>query len=462
MTRQSADTSWALGDGLRYGALGAPLAFVALPLYVQWPAFAAEHLGLSLALVGALLLALRGLDALIDPWLGAQIDRRFASDSRRVWRLIAVACVMVGLGFASLFLPPRWVATSLAWALGWSVVALAVTYLGYSVAQIGHQAWGARLGGDAPYRARVVGAREAFALLGVALASVLPSQIGWAATAALLGLLLLIALALLRRAPGADDGNLPGRSEKKPNLVLPQSNIASRRAGHPSSGLWQPWSHREFRALVLVYVANGMASAIPATLVIFYIRDRLALPQWEGAFLLMYFVAAALSVPLWMRLVPRLGLVRTWGLGMALATGAFVFAAWLGAGDGLGFAAVCIVTGVALGADMIAPAALLTGVIQRAGVGQQSEGVWFGWWSLCTKLNLALAAGLALPLLQMLGYQSGSRTPQALQALVIIYALVPCAIKSIALLILGLTRWHETSPASLATETPSSPASAAK
>ena len=38
-----------------YGALGLPLAFAALPIYVHVPRLYAEGLGLSLALVGAVL-----------------------------------------------------------------------------------------------------------------------------------------------------------------------------------------------------------------------------------------------------------------------------------------------------------------------------------------------------------------------------------------------------------------------
>ena len=48
-------------DGLRYGALGFALAFVALPLYVHLPAHYATQFGVPLASLGALLLAARAL-----------------------------------------------------------------------------------------------------------------------------------------------------------------------------------------------------------------------------------------------------------------------------------------------------------------------------------------------------------------------------------------------------------------
>jgi hypothetical protein len=55
---------------LAYGAFGLPLAMAALPVYVHVPRLYAEVSGMSLSLLGALLLAARLLDAGIDPLLG--------------------------------------------------------------------------------------------------------------------------------------------------------------------------------------------------------------------------------------------------------------------------------------------------------------------------------------------------------------------------------------------------------
>ena len=59
----------------------------------------------------------------------------------------------------------------------------------------------------------------------------------------------------------------------------------------------------------------------------------------------------------------------------------------------------------------------------------QREGAYLGWWNFATKLNLALAAGLALPLLAWFGYTPGARSPEALQTLTAAYCLLPCALK---------------------------------
>jgi Na+/melibiose symporter-like transporter len=213
----------------------------------------------------------------------------------------------------------------------------------------------------------------------------------------------------------------------------------------PRASIWLPWSTRPFRRLLAIYLLNGIASAVPATLVLFFIQDRLQAPQYQGLFLGSYFAAAALAIPLWVRLVARFGLARTWLGAMLLAVVSFAGATRLGAGDVVGFAVVCLTSGVALGADLTLPSALLTGVIQRAGHGQHAEGAYTGWWSFATKLNLALAAGIALPALQAFGYAAGVREPGALAALTNAYCLLPCGLKlaAAATLWLGWIRNRE-------------------
>ena len=397
-------------QGLSYGALGLPLAFVALPLYVVLPNHYATEFGIPLTTLGALLLGARLLDAVADPLIGRWIDTLFARRAALLLAVAAVAAVLAAIGFRGLFFPPLQDRGAL---LVWCAALLALTYLSYSVLSVLHQAWGARLGGGEAQRARIVSWREGLALVGVLVASVLPSVAGLSVTTAVFALTLAVGVALLALAP-------------QPRIGAALQASASTSA---SVGLLAPLATPAFRRLLAIYLVNGVASAVPATLVLFFIRDRLQAQAYEPLFLASYFAAGALSMPLWLRAVSRFGLARSWLAGMALAVASFIWAAFLGAGDVAAYAAVCIASGVALGADLTLPGALLAGVIQRAGHGQQQEGAYFGWWNFCTKLNLALAAGLALPLLAAFGYTPGSQQPAALQALTLAYGLLPCLLK---------------------------------
>jgi hypothetical protein len=82
-------TGWPPSPGAtawRYGLLGLPLAFVALPLYVVLPNHYAREFGVPLATLGAVLLGARLFDAFIDPLIGRGADRLFARSIRAVLR----------------------------------------------------------------------------------------------------------------------------------------------------------------------------------------------------------------------------------------------------------------------------------------------------------------------------------------------------------------------------------------
>ena len=408
---------------MRYGALGAPLAFAALPLYVLLPNHYAGQLGVPLAGLGLVLLGTRALDAVVDPWLGRWVDRGLALPRQRVLAAAWVAALLMALGFVALFFPPAGSANEL---LTWCAAALVVTCLGYSALGVLHQAWGARLGGNAATQARIVSWREGMALAGVLGASILPALAGIPVMVASCLVLLVLGLWALGQAPFRTRSMTP---DGQPVTA-------------PAASWSLPWRDPAFRRLMAVFVVNGVASAIPATLVLFFIRDRLQAPAWQPLFLGIYFAAGALSMPLWVRAVARFGLLRCWLVGMGLAVAAFVWAARLGAGDSAAFVAICLCSGAALGADLAIPGALLTSVIQRAGHALRFEGSYFGWWTCANKLNLALAAGLSLPALQALGYAPGSTSEPALSALALVYAALPCALKLAAAGLLWTYRHH--------------------
>jgi Na+/melibiose symporter-like transporter len=401
----------------RYGALGLPLAFVALPLYVLVPAHYASTLGVSLAAVGALLLVSRLLDAFIDPALGRWADRCLARSGATSWRawsaLVAIALVCI-LGFWAVFLPAVHGPTALLW---WCGLAITTTTVAYSACTILHQTWGSLLGGDASARAAWVAWREGLGMVGVVVANVVAAQWGPVVLACSLSLTMALALWGLKHAPW-----VPATARHEP--------IAS--AGQPTHVDWlQPWRHQTFRRLLLLYMVNGIAASVPATLVVFFIRDVVQRPDATAAFLALYFVAGALSVPVWARAVGRWGPSRAWAVGMVGHVLAFSGVCIVGPGDVGVYAVVCLFSGVMLGADLTAPGTLLAGVIQHT-ARVESAGLFTGWWQMATKLNLALAAGLALPMLQVLGYRTGVPDAASQQALVWVYGVVPCLFKAMA------------------------------
>ncbi|MFT7773737.1 MFS transporter [Roseateles sp.] len=401
--------------GLAYASLSVPLAFVSLPLYVNLPFHYASVLGLPLSVLGAVVLCARLFDAVIDPALGRAADALFRRGATTVRWAAGLGCVVLAGAFAALWRPP---AAPAHVVTAWLAAALLTCTVAYSGVSLLHQSWGTRWGGGPELRARVTGWREAGTLTGVLLASALPAWAGWNVTSLALAGLLAVGLLGLSRLPVVASRPAPSRQRSGPS----------------------PWRHAAFRQLLGAFTLNGIASAIPATLLPFFIADRLQLPSWQAPLLLGYFGAAVLGLPLWVRAAARWGVAPAWRLGMAASVLAFAATPWLSAGDGAAFAVVCLCSGLTLGADLALPGALLTGVIHHGGGGGRDEGAYLGWWACATKLNLALAAGLALPLLSLAGYPDGGHpggsSPAGLQALAWTYGGLPCVLKLAALVAL--------------------------
>lgn len=423
-----------------------PLAFVSLPLYVSLPHYYASTFGLSLSVLGTLLLLTRLADAFIDPLVGRWLDRLFARGLCTVWASMALACMLLLLGLAALWWPPVFIAQKQTALLIWLALALTLTYISFSWATIAHQAWSARWGGSAVQRARWIAWREGAALVGVMVASVVPSLLGQAVNYVLMSIALALAMVCLgttRRVVGTINAPLQRTSDMQSLETATVGASAHGQMPDPlTNSIWLPWRTPGFTVLYVIFSLNGIASAVPATLLLFFVADVLQAEQWQPVFLASYFFAAAVGIPLWVACVRRWGLHTSWLMGMAMSIGAFAITPWLTVGSNWTFLMVCLVSGLALGADLVVPGALLAGLVGKVRGHGPVESRFFSWWALAGKLNLALAAGIALPLLGTFGYSAGTTQASALLVLSLAYGLVPCVLKLLALVVL---LWHQQS-----------------
>ncbi len=417
-----------------YGLLALPVAMAALPLYVHLPKVYGSDLGMPLAIMGAVLLATRLLDALSDPLLGWWSDRGVHRA-----RFIAAGLPLLALGMLGLFHPPAGMQAAPAGQLAaWLAGMLVLVYLGFSMVSISYQAWGAQLSDDTHERTRITATREAFTLVGVLLAAALPSLMGGETLAGMgafsIGFAALVAIC----------GAVTLLYSPRP-LVSQLAAMAAPEAGAPAAAVPGPFEalasalrNPAFVRLLAVFLLSGIAGAIPSTLVLFFIDDVLGQAANAGGFLGLYFLAGAAGMPLWVWLARRIGKAQAWLVSMGVSVAAFCWAFLLGQGDGAAFAVVCAMSGLALGADLALPPSMLADVIDRGRAARlvaAGEGSYFGLWNLVTKANLALAAGIALPVLAWLGYRPGEGGDTA--ALSLTYCLLPCAFKLAA----GVLLW---------------------
>ncbi len=91
---------------------------------------------------------------------------------------------------------------------------------------------------------------------------------------------------------------------------------------------------------------------------------------------------------------------------------------------------ICVVSGATVGADLVILPALFAGRMAAID-GAAAKG--FGLWSFASKFTLAFAAVALLPALDRAGFRTGAASPaSALALLGALYALLPCALKLVA------------------------------
>lgn len=377
------------------------------------PAAYAIDLGLGLAAVGAVLMTVRALDVATDPVLGWLSDRTVTRLGRRIpWLLVGAPLLLFAVW--RLFAPPA--GAGLAHLALWSALA----YLAWTAITLPYQALGAELADDYLERARLAAAREGAVLIGTLLAVVVAGAVqarGGGAPAALEAL----SAALLLTLPAAI--GIAAWRLREP-VAPPAPSLGWRAAAALVAG------NAPFRRLLGAWLLNGMANALPATLVLLYVEHVLGLTAWTGLFLAAYFLAGVAALPLWLALARRVGKHRAWALSMAWACVAFAAVPALGRGDLVPFLVVCLLSGASLGADNALPAAIQADVIDQdtAAGGGGRAGLYFGLWGMATKLALALAVGVAFPLLALVGFDPAAGAGDA-RALTWLYAALPIALK---------------------------------
>ena len=402
-------------DLLAYGGLALPLAFAGLPFYIHAPDFYLRFHGIGLAVMGTILLGIRLIDAVQDPLIGRFSDV-FAT--RRL-TIILLALGLLGLGFALLYNPPAALPP-----VPWFCGSMLIAALGFSTLTINLNALGSLWSKDSVDKTRIAATREGLGLIGLLLATLLPT------------------LLQLRLPPPAAFRIYAGVFLA---LTLLTGWVFYRWGRRHAFIAATPvplaaFSYRSYLALLRppfawffgAYGLSMLASSIPGVLVLLFIRDRLGAEQLTGLFLVIYFLAGVLGMPVWQRVSVSLGKQKTWLLAMGVAVASFVWADRLQAGDTVAYGIICLLSGLALGAELVLPPSIISDLIDRNGA-EHDTGSLFAIMHFLSKLALALASGGAFLLLDRFGYVPGQALDgHSLAMLSAVYALVPCIIKAAA------------------------------
>ncbi len=442
------NTKLHINDVIYYGLPGLPLAMLGLPLFIYLPSFYNQELGLSLSIVGFVLLIARSLDVITDPLIGFLNDR-YPQFKPLTWRrksfiLLGVPLLLLGLNF---LLKPNSEVTAY-YLFCWSFI----TYLGWTLINIPWLAMGAEMSKDYHAKSDLASSREIFSAIGTVVVISIPVILSLSsnlkATMEVLANILtfLIPLALL-----------PLFLKITLNSKLPVNAKASIR---PVSMFKlftkeniQIIKNPAIKKLLPAYFLNSIANALPATLFILYVSYVLQAPEKVGILLISYFLSAILGIPFWLYLAKKTDKHTSWRYALYGSIASFMWVPLIGPGDFMAFLAVCIASGLFLGADVVMPSSIQADISQKLATEEllvqehlvktneiktqtdtNSTALLFGIWGMLTKLSLALAIGIAFPLLDLAGLQlndteTNLSTSNGTLTLILLYAMIPILLK---------------------------------
>lgn len=374
-----------------------PLAAVAFPAFAILPAFYARHTRIPLSLIGTILIASRVFDAVIDPAVGYLSDRtRSPWGARKPWLVAGALVSMVAV----------WRLYAPAADVGPAYYALwcALFYLGFTLVEIPHKAWGTDIVRDYADRSAVstwLGASFAVGNLAFAVVPFLPGFRGRGYDAETLRAVAVMAAVGFPLCVGLAIG------------LAPQGRPVAAAQPTPSALLRAFAANRAFACFLGVFVLAGFGQGIFYSLVFLFAGAVQGLADRFPVILLADALATFAAAPLWHRAAVRFEKHRAWAAGLLVSGLAVAAMAAVPAGPA-GYPALLalVIMRAAFGAaGYVAPHALLGDVVDydiwRSRT--NAAGHYNAVMTLAAKVNGAVGGGLGLVLIGWLGFSGHGR-----------------------------------------------------
>ena len=398
-----------------YGLLSLPLAIGGLPLAIYLPPFYTQELGLDLAMVGLVLMLARVTDVVTDPFIGILSDRWHSRiGRRRPWVIMGVPIMMLGSWL--LFVPPAGV------GVGHLLVWSSLLYLGWTMVSIPYSAWGAEMSPDYHERTRITGAREALQLIGLLIATAVPAVMA-AQTGGKLGPVLhVLAVMTCLSLPIAAAVLLLRVREPAP---LPSTPMPWRKA------LGIVRRNGPFMRLLVATVIGGLASSVNLSLAMLFYGHVMRLPAEAGSLLFFYILIGVVAVPFWLAVAKYTSKHRLLCLAGLWGCLCFTMVPFLPAGAFWPMMIVNLLSGLSIAVSPVLGASMAADVVDLDFLrsGKQRAALFFALWAMGAKLANAVGVGIALPLLQLAGFDPTKENgPAELRWLTALYVVLPIAL----------------------------------
>lgn len=431
-----------------HGSIGLPLAVIGYPLAIWIPAHYAGGLGISLAMVGTILMLARLTDVVTDPIMGEISDRwRTRFGRRRPWLVVGMPIMMWGV--YKLFIPPEGDV-----GIFYFLIYLTMFFLGSTIIALPHRAWGAELSPDYHQRSRVTAAREFYVLMGLLMAAFVPMVVEILADGG--GSVGAVFSIIWNDALGAFTGELANKQVVNRAtltgpvlmwlaytimLVLPfcvfvvlvfvkEPEVVETNRVPIKEGIRYLWKNGPMRRVLIIALLVIFGESFRNAVSLFFIRDIVGVPT-IGAAYFFYFVAGLGAIPFWLWLGRKIGKHLAFMCTLVIVSIVSACNLFLGQGDYLPFFLLFIVKGFCYGGLQFLPVAMLADVVDvdTARSGGKRAGTYFSILGLTEKLGIAFGTGFSLNLVGLLGFDPaggvGASQGSGVLALRMVYCLGP-------------------------------------
>ena len=403
-----------------YASLAFPIAMLGYPLGAYIPRLYSTEMGVSLAMIGYVIMAAAIFDAITDPAMGHFSDRwhtRFGR--RRPWMVIGVPIYL----FAVWGLLNPEVGITVVYLAGFYFllrVSTTLLYLPYS-------AWGLELSSEYHARTMIQSAREKFVLAGLlasaGMVAFSEEIFGRADAGFVLRNISIVVIVLIPLATLLLFWKVP----EVPTFNAPKVSFKDGVSRMTNNKLF-------FRLLVIELLITG-GENFRNTLSLLFIQDYIGLSS-VGRALLLYFAMGLMAIPFWDWLAKKFGKHQSLAAAMVLVSAVSIGVLTVDHGEHMKFYILFGLKGFCFGAFAYLPRAMLADVVDldtiRTGAARPAS--YFAIHGFVTK-SAASFGGLSLPILAYVGYstlpdvQNGATE---LMWLGVLYGIVPTAVFVVA------------------------------
>ena len=272
----------------------------------------AKYYGLELTMIASVILFARLFDAVTDPLIGYLSDRAWHKSGSRKPLMILGALITVASGYL-LYSPPAEV--NAFYFMLWFVA----FYLGYTLFEIPHLAWGGEISRDAHSKTQAYNLRTAAGFMGLALFYSIPLLPIWETreinpetlrfAAIFSGLLMLPLLYFsITKVPNGTSIKAPSIHPEKQSFVTHLRCITA---------------NKPLLLFLSAFIFAGIGLGMWYGLIFIFVDTYLGKGQWFAEIYLMSFLLGVIASLIWIGVSKRIGKKMTWMAAMFLGLASF-------------------------------------------------------------------------------------------------------------------------------------------